>query len=44
MWIGRRTISGIRPGTRLRAEGVVAAGRTRPTIYNPAYELLEEVR
>ena len=44
VWIGRRTISGIRPGTRLRAEGVVAAGRTRSTIYNPAYELLEEVR
>lgn len=40
VWIGRRSIAGIRPGTHLRAEGVVVAGRTRPTIYNPAYELL----
>ena len=44
VWIGRRTIAGIRPGAHLRAEGVGAAGRTRPTIYNPAYELLEESR
>ncbi|MCL3777553.1 MULTISPECIES: OB-fold nucleic acid binding domain-containing protein [unclassified Actinomyces] len=44
VWIGRRSIAGIRPGVHLRAEGVVAAGRTRPTIYNPAYELLGEDR
>lgn len=42
VWIGRRSIAGIRPGAHLRAEGMVAAGRTRPTIYNPAYELLGE--
>ncbi|WP_166854877.1 MULTISPECIES: OB-fold nucleic acid binding domain-containing protein [Actinomyces] len=42
VWIGRRSIAGIRPGVHLRAEGVVAAGRTRPTMSNPAYELLGE--
>ncbi len=40
VWIGRRSIAGVRPGTHLIAEGVVAAGRARPTIYNPLYELL----
>ena len=33
-------IAGIRPGAHLRAEGMVVAGRTRPTIYNPSYEIL----
>lgn len=40
VWIGRRTIAGVKPGAHLAAEGMVVAGRTRPTIYNPAYELL----
>ncbi|MBE6481112.1 MAG: nucleotide-binding protein [Actinomyces ruminicola] len=42
IWIGRRTIVGIKPGTQLCAEGMVVAGRTRPSIYNPLYELLGE--
>lgn len=40
VWVGRRSIAGIHPGTHLKAEGMVAAGRSRPTIYNPSYELL----
>ncbi|MDY3677897.1 MAG: OB-fold nucleic acid binding domain-containing protein [Actinomyces urogenitalis] len=40
VWIGRRSIAGVRPGVHLRAEGMVVAGRTRPTMYNPGYELL----
>lgn len=40
VWIGRRSIAGIRPGTHLRAEGMVVAGHSRPTIYNPSYEIL----
>ncbi|WP_172120685.1 OB-fold nucleic acid binding domain-containing protein [Actinomyces faecalis] len=40
VWVGRRSIAGVRPGVHLRAEGMVVAGRTRPTIYNPGYELL----
>lgn len=40
IWIGRRAIAGIAPGTHLRAEGMVVAGHSRPSIYNPVYELL----
>ncbi|ARD41781.1 OB-fold nucleic acid binding domain-containing protein [Actinomyces gaoshouyii] len=40
VWMGRRRIVGIEPGARLAVEGMVVAGRTRPTIFNPAYELL----
>ena len=40
VWIGRRSIAGIRPGVHLRVEGMVVAGRPRPTIYNPTYEIL----
>lgn len=40
IWLGRRSVAGIRPGTRLVAEGMVAAGRARPVMYNPAYEIL----
>ncbi|WP_172193098.1 OB-fold nucleic acid binding domain-containing protein [Actinomyces faecalis] len=40
VWVGRRSIAGVRPGVHLRAEGMVVAGRTRLTIYNPGYELL----
>ena len=35
-----RIVVGIRPGAHLRAEGMVVAGRPRPTIYNPSYEIL----
>ena len=42
MWTGRRRIAGVRPGARLLVSGrPTPAGRTgRPTLYNPAYELL----
>lgn len=40
VWIGRRSIAGIRPGAHLMAEAMVTAGRTRPTMYNPFYEIL----
>ncbi len=39
LWLGRRTIAGIEPGRRLRAEGLVASVNGRRTIYNPRYEL-----
>ncbi|MEE6274351.1 OB-fold nucleic acid binding domain-containing protein [Georgenia wangjunii] len=42
VWLGRRTVPGIEPGRRLLAEGMVFAGRARPTIFNPAYELIPE--
>lgn len=42
LWTGRRRIAGVRPGARLLVTGrPTPAGRTgRPTLYNPAYELL----
>ncbi|MDD9207796.1 OB-fold nucleic acid binding domain-containing protein [Georgenia sp. 10Sc9-8] len=39
VWLGRRTIAGVRPGSHLVAEGMVADGPAGPTIYNPDYEL-----
>lgn len=40
VWLGRRSIAGISPGARLMVEGTVVAGRARPAIYNPSYEIL----
>ena len=40
VWLGRRSIAGVRPGVHLRAEGMVVAGDPRSSIYNPAYELI----
>ena len=36
---GRRHVGGIELGTRLRAEGRVAAHRGRPALFNPTYTL-----
>jgi RecG-like helicase len=40
VFLGRSSIGGIRLGTRLVAEGTVAASRDRLAILNPVYELL----
>ena len=42
LWTGRRRIAGVKPGAKLIVSGrPTPAGRTgRPTLYNPAYELL----
>lgn len=40
VWVGRRAIGGIEPGTFLRARGRVAVFKGTPTIFNPAYEIL----
>jgi hypothetical protein len=40
VWIGRRHIGGIEPGTFLRASGRVAVVRGVPTIFNPSYEIV----
>ncbi|MBL0885652.1 OB-fold nucleic acid binding domain-containing protein [Myceligenerans indicum] len=39
VWLGRRSITGIEPGRRLRVEGMVCDVHGRRTIYNPRYEL-----
>ncbi|HMM95141.1 MAG: OB-fold nucleic acid binding domain-containing protein [Micrococcales bacterium] len=40
VWVGRRSIGGIEPGTFLRARGRVTTVKGTPTIFNPAYEIL----
>ena len=40
VWLGRRTIGGIEPGTYLRASGRVTYTRGIPTIFNPSYEIV----
>lgn len=40
VFLGRREIPGIRPGTTLTAEGMVSDHQGRLAILNPAYQLL----
>ena len=42
VWLGRRTIAGIVPGTYLRATGRVTYYRGTPTVFNPAYEIVPQ--
>lgn len=39
VWLGRRHIAGILPGTSLTAHGRVTYSHGIPTIFNPAYEI-----
>ena len=39
VWLGRRRIAGIAPGTYLKANGRVCMRGGVPTMFNPAYEL-----
>lgn len=39
VWLGRRTIAGIKPGASLVAHGRVSCQDQRRVIYNPRYEL-----
>ena len=39
IWLGRRRIAGIVPGTFLTAHGMVTYRHGIPTIFNPAYEI-----
>lgn len=40
VFLGRRSVAGVRPGTRLVASGIVGAHDGRLAIVNPAYRLL----
>ncbi|GAB4099535.1 hypothetical protein [Sinomonas halotolerans] len=40
VWLGRRRVSGLGAGTRLRFTGMVARQHGVPTIFNPRYEIL----
>ena len=39
VWLGRRRIAGIKPGTCLKVWGRVTYRKGLPTIFNPAYEI-----
>jgi RecG-like helicase len=39
VWLGRRTIAGVKPGVSLLAHGRVSCHEGRRVIYNPRYEL-----
>jgi RecG-like helicase len=40
VWLGRRRIAGIVPGTKIRATGRITDRRKVMTMFNPAYELI----
>jgi hypothetical protein len=40
VWLGRRSIGGIEPGTYLRVQGRVTYRRGVPTIFNPVYDIV----
>ncbi|WP_068395747.1 OB-fold nucleic acid binding domain-containing protein [Kribbia dieselivorans] len=40
VWLGRRAIRGIEPGVHVRASGLLTRLEGRPTIHNPAYEIM----
>jgi hypothetical protein len=40
VFLGRRSVAGIGPGTRLIAEGTIGAYQGRLAMLNPSYELL----
>ncbi|MEI2775419.1 MAG: OB-fold nucleic acid binding domain-containing protein [Tetrasphaera sp.] len=40
IWLGRRRIRGIEPGVNIQVTGRVCHREGRPTIFNPAYDLL----
>ncbi len=40
VWLGRRRVAGIAPGTALRFEGMVSLRDGLPTMFNPRYEII----
>ncbi|MCC9069047.1 hypothetical protein [Arthrobacter cryoconiti] len=40
VWLGRRRVPGIYPGTRVWVEGMVSLRDGLPTMYNPRYEIM----
>lgn len=39
VWLGRRKIAGIEPGTYLKVTGRITYIKGTPTIFNPSYEI-----
>ncbi len=42
IWLGRRSVAGVRPGALLRAHGRICQVSDRRTLFNPRYDLLPE--
>jgi RecG-like helicase len=42
VWLGRRSIAGIRPGRRMVVHGRLTCTEDHPTVFNPRYELKPE--
>jgi RecG-like helicase len=42
VFLGRRSVAGIQPGSRLIVEGMVGSHHRRLAILNPDYELLDQ--
>ena len=40
VWLGRRRIAGISPGTAIQVEGRIGSSEGHRIIYNPRYELI----
>lgn len=40
VWLGRRRIAGISPGTSIQVEGRIGSSEGHRIIYNPRYELI----
>jgi len=40
VWLGRRRVPGVEPGTKLHLEGMVTVREEMPTMFNPRYEIL----
>ncbi len=40
IWLGRRRVPGIDPGTEVRMEGMLTVREGVPTMFNPRYEIL----
>ena len=43
VFLGRRKVAGIRPGTRLVVEGTVGSHGGHPAIVNPEYDFLDTI-
>lgn len=44
VWLGRRQISGVEPGRRVRVEGMVTENNGVRVMFNPRYELVPRAR
>lgn len=42
IWLGRRTVAGVHPGTQLRAVGRICVKDSRRLMFNPRYDLLPD--